>query len=45
MIRLGVSAEEAERRYIVPKQFETYRIGAWGWTIGPALESLYRKLA
>jgi len=45
MSRLGVNAEEAERRYEVPKPFESYRISAWGWTIGPALQSYYRGFA
>jgi cyclase len=45
MLHLGVSVEEAERRYVVPKPFQTYRISAWGWTIGPALRSFYQKLA
>lgn len=41
MKREGASVEEAERRYVVPKQFQDFRVTAWGWTIGPALASLY----
>ena len=40
MKREGASPEEAERRYIVPKQFQSFRLTAWGWTIGPAMHSL-----
>ena len=40
MKREGASPEEAERRYVVPKRFQGFRITAWGWTIGPAMESL-----
>ena len=45
MIRSGVTAEEAERRYVVPKSFQTYRNHAWGWTVGAAMQSFYLKLA
>ena len=41
MKREGATAEEAERRYAVPKQFQSFRITAWGWTIGPAMQSLF----
>jgi len=41
MKRDGATAEEAERRYTVPKQFQAFRISAWGWTIGPAIQSFY----
>jgi cyclase len=40
MKREGASPEEAERRYVVPRQFQSFRITAWGWTIGPAMQSL-----
>jgi glyoxylase-like metal-dependent hydrolase (beta-lactamase superfamily II) len=45
MIRIGVTAEEAERRYVAPKPFQTYRNHAWGWTVGAAMQSFYLKLA
>jgi cyclase len=45
MIRLGADANEAERRYVVPKAFENFRISAWGWTVAPALRSFYASLA
>jgi cyclase len=41
MRRAGVTVEEAERRYVVPKPFESFRISSWGWTIGAAMQSLY----
>ena len=44
MIRLGGTAGEAERRYVVPKPFQTYHNGAWGWTVGAAMEGLFLKL-
>jgi cyclase len=45
MMRKGASVDEAERRYVVPDAFKTYRLSAWGWTIGPAMHSYYRRLA
>lgn len=45
MIRIGVIAEEAERRYVVPKPFQAYRNRAWGWTVGAAMQSFYLKLS
>jgi cyclase len=45
MIRGGVTAEEAEQRYVVPKAFQSYRNHAWGWTVGAAMQSFYSKLA
>jgi glyoxylase-like metal-dependent hydrolase (beta-lactamase superfamily II) len=44
MIRIGVDSHEAERRYVVPKAFQHFRISAWGWTIAPALRSFYASL-
>jgi glyoxylase-like metal-dependent hydrolase (beta-lactamase superfamily II) len=45
MIRMGATAAEAERRYVVPKPFQTYHNGAWGWTVGAAMQSFFLKLA
>ncbi|MBI3209118.1 MAG: MBL fold metallo-hydrolase [Candidatus Solibacter usitatus] len=45
MIRMGVPAAEAERRYVVPAAFQNYRNTAWGWTVGAAMESYYRHAA
>ena len=45
MIRSGVTVEEAERRYVVPKPFQTFRNHAWGWTVGGAMQSYFLKLA
>jgi cyclase len=44
MMRTGATAEEAERRYVVPKAFATYAIFSWNWTIGAALQSYYATL-
>jgi glyoxylase-like metal-dependent hydrolase (beta-lactamase superfamily II) len=44
MIRNGSTVEEAERRYVVPKAFQTYRLSAWGWTVGAAMQSYFAKL-
>jgi len=43
MLRTGASAEEAERRYAVPKRFQDYEID-WGFSIGPALRSYFAGL-
>jgi hypothetical protein len=45
MIRTGASAEEAERRYIAPPAFQAFRNSGSYWTVGAAMESLYRTLA
>ncbi len=45
MIRNGMTVDEAERQYVVPKAFQTYRLSAWGWTIGAAMDSYFSKLA
>jgi cyclase len=44
MMRAGATAEEAERRYLVPKAFATYGVFSWNWTIGAALQSYYAAL-
>jgi glyoxylase-like metal-dependent hydrolase (beta-lactamase superfamily II) len=44
MLALGATVDEAERRYTPAKAFQDYRIGAWGWTIGAAIENLYGQL-
>ena len=44
MIRAGATVDEAERRYVVPKQFQSFGIYGWGWSIGPAIQSYYRAL-
>ena len=43
MLRAGATADEAERRYAVPKRFETYAID-WGFGVGPAIRNYYAKL-
>ncbi len=44
MMRLGATPDEAERRYVVPAAFREYEIFAWGWTIGAAMRSYYRRV-
>ena len=44
MKKIGATAEEAERRYVVPARFGDYEIFAWSWTIGAALRSLFAAL-
>lgn len=44
MMRAGASVEEAERRYPVPKRFETFQVFSWNWTVGAALASYYSGL-
>ena len=44
MMRAGANADEAERRYTVPKRFENFPVFSWNWTIGAGLVSLYSGL-
>ena len=44
MIRAGVDAEEAERRYAVPKRFENFHIYWGSFGIGSAMRSYYAAL-
>jgi glyoxylase-like metal-dependent hydrolase (beta-lactamase superfamily II) len=44
MIRMGVTADEAARRYVQPKRFQVFGIYAWGWSIGAAMQSYYATL-
>lgn len=39
MVRAGATAEEAERRYLVPERFQNYSIRSWDFTIGAAMRS------
>ena len=43
MLRAGASAAEAERRYAVPKRFQTFE-ASWGWSIGPAMQNYFSVL-
>jgi len=43
MYKAGVSAEEAQHRYVVPDKFKNFPIFAWGFTIGPAITKLYAE--
>ena len=44
MLRAGVAVDEAERRYLVPKQFQNHSIHSWDFTIGAAMRSYFAKL-
>jgi hypothetical protein len=44
MMRAGATAEEAERRYTIPKPFEEFPVFSWNWTVGAALSSFYSGL-
>jgi glyoxylase-like metal-dependent hydrolase (beta-lactamase superfamily II) len=44
MIRSGATAEEAERRYTVPKRFEGYYVH-WNFSIGAAMQHYFKVLA
>ena len=45
MISAGAPADEAERRYVVPRRFETYGLHSWDFTIGAAMRSYFAGLA
>lgn len=45
MMRAGATAEEAERRYIVPKRFQNHEIGPSWFTIGAAMRSYFARRA
>jgi glyoxylase-like metal-dependent hydrolase (beta-lactamase superfamily II) len=44
MVRAGATVDEAERRYLVPEQFQNYSIHSWDFTIGAAMRSYFAKL-
>jgi glyoxylase-like metal-dependent hydrolase (beta-lactamase superfamily II) len=44
MRRTGATAEQAERRYAVPKRFGDYGIHSWGLSVGAAMRSYFTKL-
>jgi hypothetical protein len=41
MMQAGATAEEAERRYIVPQRFQDYGLRSWGFTVGAAMRSYF----
>ncbi len=43
MHKAGVPVGEAVDRYVVPDQYRTLGIFAWGFTIGPAIAKLYSE--
>src|SRR5262249_30778451 len=45
MIRTGANAEEAERRYTVPRRFQSFRLRSWDFTVGAAMRSYFKKLS
>jgi hypothetical protein len=44
MIRVGATVEEAERRYIVPRQFRHFEVLSWTFTVGGAMRSYFSAL-
>jgi hypothetical protein len=41
MKRAGATAEEAERRYVVPERYKDYHMFCWGFTVGTAMQSYF----
>jgi glyoxylase-like metal-dependent hydrolase (beta-lactamase superfamily II) len=41
MKRAGATAEEAERRYVVPERYKDYHMFCWGFTVGTAMRSYF----
>ena len=41
MYKAGVSAEEAEKRYVVPEPFKNFAIFSWALSVGAAMAKLY----
>jgi glyoxylase-like metal-dependent hydrolase (beta-lactamase superfamily II) len=44
MITLGVSVEEAERRYVVPREFASFDMLCWNFTVGGAMRTYFAAL-
>ncbi|HKE22747.1 MAG TPA: MBL fold metallo-hydrolase, partial [Bryobacteraceae bacterium] len=44
MIRVGATVEEAERRYVVPRQFQHFEVLSWSFTVGGAMRSYFSAL-
>jgi hypothetical protein len=44
MIRSGGSADEAERRYTVPKAFQHFDMLWWNFTVGGAMRTCFAAL-
>jgi cyclase len=44
MMRAGASAEEAERRYVVPERFSSWGMRSWDFTVGAAMRSYFARL-
>src|SRR5215831_20055080 len=43
MFKAGVPVEEAQHRYVVPKEFKDYFVFSWGFTVGAAITKLYAE--
>ena len=41
MKRAGATAEEAERRYVVPERFKDYHLFSWDFSVGAAMRSYF----
>ena len=41
MKRAGATAEEAERRYVVPERFKDYHLLSWDFSVGAAMRSYF----
>jgi glyoxylase-like metal-dependent hydrolase (beta-lactamase superfamily II) len=43
MFKAGVPAQEAQHRYVVPKEFKGFFVFSWGFTIGSTITQLYAE--
>lgn len=43
MYKAGVSADEAQRRYVIPDKFKHLTVFAWSFTIPPAINQFYEE--
>ena len=44
MMRAGATADEAERRYEIPRQFRDFDILSWNFTVGGAMRTYFEAL-
>jgi glyoxylase-like metal-dependent hydrolase (beta-lactamase superfamily II) len=42
--KAGGTAEEAERSYTIPRQFQDYHMRSWGISVGAAMQSYFRAM-
>jgi glyoxylase-like metal-dependent hydrolase (beta-lactamase superfamily II) len=45
MITLGATVEDAERRYVVPREFDGFKMLCWNITVGGAMRAYFAALA